>query len=96
MSSKLIFFFLAFLAIVLAISSEATARDLAEKSTEEATLGDAKYYGYSPGYGGYGPRYGGYGGHGGRGGYPGRGGYGGYPGHGGYIGHDDARVEDKN
>ncbi|KAL9250432.1 hypothetical protein AKJ16_DCAP26554 [Drosera capensis] len=89
MSSKLIFVFLAFLAIVLAISSEANARDLAEKSTEEATFGDAKYYGYGPGYGGYGPGYGGYGGRGGYGGYGGRGGYGGYGGYprGGYGGY---------
>ncbi|GAB2233762.1 hypothetical protein Droror1_Dr00002991 [Drosera rotundifolia] len=86
MNPKVMFAFLALLTIVLAISSEAAARDLAEKLTEDASLGDAKYYGYGPGYGGYGPGYGGYGGRGGYGGYGGRGGYGGYPG-GGYGGY---------
>ncbi|XP_027330054.1 glycine-rich cell wall structural protein-like [Abrus precatorius] len=83
MCSKLAILILGLLAMLLVISSEVAARDLAETSKEADTVeetkdlvGDAKYPG-----GGYG---GGYPGHGGGGGYPGRGGYGGgYPGHGG-------------
>ncbi|GMI69123.1 hypothetical protein like AT2G05540 [Hibiscus trionum] len=76
-------------AIVLLISSQVAARDLAETTTEknngevatettEAELQDAKYgYGGHGGHEGYGGR-GGHGGHKGNGGgYEGRGGYGG-------------------
>ncbi|KAJ1389034.1 Glycine rich protein [Sesbania bispinosa] len=91
-SKKALILILGLLAMVLLISSEVAARDLAETSSNskeghevvEKTNGvnDAKYGGY-PGYGGgYGGGYPGYGG-----GYPGRGGYGGgYPGRGGYGG----------
>ncbi|KAK4276378.1 hypothetical protein QN277_019333 [Acacia crassicarpa] len=84
MASKFIFFLFSLFALSLLISSEVTARDLPESSSNDAEVDpmkhgevdDAKY-----GDGGY-PGRGGYGG-----GYPGRGGYGGgYPGHGGYGG----------
>ncbi|GAB4825248.1 hypothetical protein Ancab_008120 [Ancistrocladus abbreviatus] len=63
MAFKTSVFFLALLAIALAISSEVTARDLAEKSHSEENVGeadveDAKYYGNGENlrgeYGGYG------------------------------------------
>ncbi|GAB4825242.1 hypothetical protein Ancab_040327 [Ancistrocladus abbreviatus] len=63
MAFKTSVFFLALLAIVLAISSEVTARDLAEKSHSEENVGeahveDAKYYRNGENlrgeYGGYG------------------------------------------
>ncbi|XP_028795023.1 cold and drought-regulated protein CORA-like [Neltuma alba] len=97
MASKLAFLLLSIFAISLLISSEVTARDLSESSSNNAEVDtmkhgeveDAKYGGGGyPGRGGYGgggyPGRGGYGG----GGYPGRGGYGGggYPGHGGHGG----------
>ncbi|KAI5433864.1 hypothetical protein KIW84_020920 [Lathyrus oleraceus] len=86
MDSKNVFLILGLLAMVLVISSEVSARELAETSTnakEEVVeksneVNDAKYYGggyghgYGHGYGGYG--HGGYG-HGG-GGYSHGGGYG--------------------
>ncbi|XP_061360696.1 cold and drought-regulated protein CORA-like [Gastrolobium bilobum] len=97
MSSKVTVLILGLLAMVLLISSEVAARDLAEASSnsekaevvkETNEVGDAKYGGYpgggNPGYGGGGnPGYGG--------GYPGRGGGnpgygGGYPGRGGHGG----------
>ncbi|CAK8538421.1 unnamed protein product [Lathyrus sativus] len=100
MDSKNVFLILGLLAMVLLISSEVSARDLAETSTnakEEVVeksneINDAKYYGggyggYHNGYGGYHNGYGGY--HGGYGGYHGGGyhnGYGGYHGGGGYNG----------
>ncbi|KAK4420068.1 Glycine-rich protein [Sesamum alatum] len=82
MGSKAIIFVGFFLAIVLLISSEVAARELAETSkavdaskeaekTNGAAVDDVKYPG--GGYGGPGGGYGGPGG--GRGGYPGRGGY---------------------
>ncbi|KAG5545705.1 hypothetical protein RHGRI_018000 [Rhododendron griersonianum] len=90
MGSKVIVFLGLFLAIVLLITSEVTAKDLAETSTStEQTNGveDAKYGGehgrgggHEGGRGGHGGRGGGYeGGHGGRGGghEGGRGGRGG-------------------
>ncbi|CBI28785.3 unnamed protein product, partial [Vitis vinifera] len=84
MGSKAFVFLALLWAVLLLISSEVAARDLAETSTEQKKtevaaktngVDDAKY----PGYGGY-PG-------GGNGGYPG-GGYGGYPGggNGGYPG----------
>ncbi|GAV88640.1 GRP domain-containing protein [Cephalotus follicularis] len=90
------FFLLLALAIVLLISSNVVARDLAETSTvnenEEANketkgVNDEKYGGWGGygGYGGGGRGYGGYGGYGGRGGGWGGGG-GGYGGYGGYGG----------
>ncbi|KAJ4713618.1 Glycine-rich protein [Melia azedarach] len=98
MGSKVFLVLGLLMAIVLLISSEVAARDLAETSTdlnqnaEEANgFDDAKdggYGGYPGGRGGYGGYPGG--GRGGYGGYPGggRGGYGGYPGggRGGYGG----------
>ncbi|KAH9793538.1 hypothetical protein WN944_011044 [Citrus x changshan-huyou] len=90
MGSKVFLMLGLLVSIVLLISSEAAARDLAETSNDDQKNGevagetngvdDAKYNG---GYGGY-PG----GGRGGYGGYPGggRGGYGGYPGRGGYGG----------
>ncbi|KAL3506533.1 hypothetical protein ACH5RR_031915 [Cinchona calisaya] len=99
MGSKTLLFLCISLAIILMITSEVAARELAETSTsvynskpfETNGVEEAKYpgggYGGFPGggYGGYpGGGYGGYPG-GGYGGYPG-GGYGGYPG-GGYGGY---------
>ncbi|KAK6259833.1 hypothetical protein SCA6_014307 [Theobroma cacao] len=92
MSSKTFILLSLLAAVVLLISSEVAARDLAETTTkinnaEEALettdvgTDDAKYGGYE-GRGGYGG-YGGYGGRSGYGGYGGRGGYGGYGGRGG-------------
>ncbi|CAI8586482.1 unnamed protein product [Vicia faba] len=89
MDSRKSILILGLLAMVLLISSEVSARDLAETPTnakEEVVeksdeINDAKYYG--GGYGGYHNGYGGY--HGGYGGYHG-GGYGGYHGGGGYNG----------
>ncbi|GAB4825228.1 hypothetical protein Ancab_008103 [Ancistrocladus abbreviatus] len=70
MAFKTSILFLALLAIALAISSEVTARDLAEKSHSEENVGgahveDVKYYGgggspYGAGHGGHGGHYGGY------------------------------------
>ncbi|KAJ4730142.1 Glycine rich protein [Melia azedarach] len=102
MGSKIFLLLGLLMAIVLLISSEVAARDLAETSAdlnqnaEEAKetngFDDAKDRGYgNPGYGGGRGGYGGHpgGGRGGNGGYPGgRGGNGGYPGggRGGYGG----------
>ncbi|KAI5433863.1 hypothetical protein KIW84_020920 [Lathyrus oleraceus] len=89
MDSKNVFLILGLLAMVLVISSEVSARELAETSTnakEEVVeksneVNDAKYYGGGYGHGGGG----GYG-HGGGGGYGHGGGGGGYS-HGGGYGH---------
>ncbi|KAK6259555.1 hypothetical protein SCA6_014029 [Theobroma cacao] len=78
MSSKVFLLLALVAAVVLLVSSEVVAKDLAETSTEKkngevatktAGLDDAKHGGY-----------GGYGGHGGNGGHGGGGGYGGYGG----------------
>nr|XP_027116946.1 prisilkin-39-like [Coffea arabica] len=90
MSSKKLLLSCISLPIVLMITSQVDARELAETSTsvsvDNSKTEEAKYPG---GYGGYpGGGYGGYPG-GGYGGYPG-GGYGGYPG-GGYGGYPGGR-----
>ncbi|KAI9090109.1 hypothetical protein K1719_028805 [Acacia pycnantha] len=83
MASKFIFFLFSLFALSLLISSEVTARDLPESSSNHAEVDTMKHgevddvkYGDDGGYPGRG---GGYPSHGG--GYPGHGG--GYPGHGG-------------
>ncbi|XP_030928210.1 cold and drought-regulated protein CORA-like [Quercus lobata] len=94
MGSKAFLLLALMLAIVLLISSDVAARELAETSsnlknaevsTKTNDVDDAKYGGHE-GYGGNDG--GGYGGNqgGGYGGNPGQGGYGGNPGHGGYGG----------
>ncbi|XP_073046684.1 glycine-rich protein-like [Primulina eburnea] len=88
MGSKALVFLGFLVAMVLLISSEVAARELAEttnsveanQETEETEVGDQYGGGYGGGRGGYGGGRGGYGGgRGGRGGYGGggRGGYGG-------------------
>ncbi|KAF7827399.1 cold and drought-regulated protein CORA-like [Senna tora] len=83
--SKLVFLALALFALLLLISSQVTAREVAKPSSNHK---NGEVDGYGGGYPGGGYPGGGYPGGGHGGGYPGHGG-GGYPGHGGggYPGH---------
>ncbi|KAH7533423.1 hypothetical protein FEM48_Zijuj04G0129100 [Ziziphus jujuba var. spinosa] len=93
MGSRILIFLGLLFAVVLLISSEVSARDLAAQTSadnknektnglNEAKHGDQYGGGYNGGRGGYNGGRGGY--NGGRGGYPGHGGSeGGHPGHGG-------------
>ena len=69
-------------AVVLILSSEVSARDLAETSQTQVSVEDAKYGGYGHGYG-HGKGHGYQKGHGHGHGKPGHGGPGHPPGHGG-------------
>ncbi|OMP09983.1 Glycine rich protein [Corchorus olitorius] len=83
MSSKAFLLLALLAAVVLLISSEVAAQDLAETSTDHKNNGDVAGLDdvkHSGGHGGYG-NHGGHGGYGGRGGYGG--GYGGRRGNGG-------------